>query len=147
MSGRVRDFDDLRVYRSGFALAEDIFESSGHWPREETYALTDQIRRASRSVCANIAEAWSKRRYEAHFVKNLSTAEGEAAETIVWLDFARSCGYLNDAVHTDLRDRYGKLRGGLIRMMANPTPWCGPAALREPDLKYDSDLDRQTGFD
>src|SRR5688572_13681271 len=85
---------DLEVYRKAFESAMDIFEASKNFPREETYSLTDQIRRSSRSVCANLAEAWRKRRYEAAFVAKLSDAEGEAAETQTWIEFAVKCGYL-----------------------------------------------------
>jgi len=76
MSGQVEDFDDLRVYRAAFKHSMAIFDRSTEWSTEEKYALTDQIRRPSRAVCSNIAEAWSKRRYEAHFVSKLSDAEG-----------------------------------------------------------------------
>jgi four helix bundle protein len=78
MSDQVEDFEDLRVYRAAFRHAMTIFDVSGEWPKEERYALTDQIRRSSRAVCSNIAEAWSKRRYEAHFVSKLSDAERES---------------------------------------------------------------------
>jgi four helix bundle protein len=136
MSNHVDDFEDLRVYRTAFKNSMEIFELSGEWPKEERYALTDQIRRSSRAVCSNIAEAWSKRRYTDHFVSKLSDAEGEAAETITWLDFAHSCEYLSADNHDRLRTEYRKIRGGLIKMMKNPDPWCGPSALREPDPEY-----------
>ncbi len=139
MSKQVEDFDDLRVYRTAFKHSMKIFELSGEWPKEERYALTDQIRRSSRAVCSNIAEAWSKRRYPNHFVSNLSDAEGEAAETITWLDFARSCGYLSEDSHDRLREAYRKIRGGLIKMMKDPDPWCGPSALRDPETDYVTD--------
>jgi four helix bundle protein len=138
MSDRVDDFEDLRVYRTAFKDSMEIFKLSGDWPKEERYALTDQIRRSSRAVCSNIAEAWSKRRYTDHFVSKLSDAEGEAAETITWLDFAQSCGYLPDEEHEQLRDEYRKIRGGLIKMMKNPDPWCGPSALRDPRTDYNT---------
>src|SRR4051794_8220680 len=86
---------DLKVYQRAFDSAMRIFAETKHFPREETYSLTDQIRRASRSVCANIAEAWRKRRYEAAFVAKLNDAETEAAETQVWLEFATACEYLS----------------------------------------------------
>jgi len=114
-----------------------VFDLSGNWPKEEKYALTDQIRRSSRAVCSNIAEAWSKRRYEAHFINKLSDAEGEAAETITWLDFAHACEYLSEDNHDELRTEYRKIRGGLVKMMKNPDPWCGPSTLREPRVAYD----------
>jgi four helix bundle protein len=139
MSDQVEDFDDLRVYRTAFRHAMKIFDLSGDWPNEERYALTDQIRRSSRAVCSNIAEAWSKRRYEAHFVNKLSDAEGEAAETITWLDFAHSCEYLSAERHDRLRTEYRRIRGGLVKMMKNPDPWCGPSTLREPDITYDTE--------
>jgi four helix bundle protein len=141
MNDQVEDFEDLRVYRAAFRHAMTIFDVSGEWPKAERYALTDQIRRSSRAVCSNIAEAWSKRRYEAHFVSKLSDAEGEAAETITWLDFAHACGYLSEDDHDELRTEYRKIRGGLVKMMRNPDPWCGPAALRDPDVSYDTDSD------
>ena len=90
----VKHFRELRVYQDAFGAAMTIFQLSRSWPQEERYALTDQIRRASRSVPANIAEAWRKRRYPAHFTNKLSDADSETAEIQVWLDFAHSCGYL-----------------------------------------------------
>src|SRR5574341_470321 len=94
MAKKITTHNDLEVYRKGFDTAMEIFELSKSFPKEETYSLTDQIRRSSRSVCANLAEAWRKRRYEAHFISKLSDTEGEAAETQVWLEFAVKCGYM-----------------------------------------------------
>jgi len=144
MSDQVEDFDDLRVYRRAFRHAMEIFDLSGDWPNEERYALTDQIRRSSRAVCSNIAEAWGKRRYEAHFVNKLSDSEGEAAETITWLDFAHACEYLSAERHDRLRTGYRKIRGGLVKMMKNSDPWCGPSTLREPDITYDAEGGRSS---
>ena len=127
---------ELRVFQSGFEAAMKIFEVSKAWPREERYALTDQIRRSSRSLCANIAEAWRKRRYESHFVSKLSDADAEVAETQVWLDFALACGYMDKALHSELSGQYDHISGGLVKMMTDPTPWCGPAALREEPVQY-----------
>src|SRR4030065_1848181 len=93
-----QEFKDLRVYQLAFESATLIFEVSKNWPKEERYSLTDQIRRSSRSVCSNIAEAWRKRLYVASFVSKLSDADAEAAETQVWLDLARACGYIDEAV-------------------------------------------------
>src|SRR4030095_12591278 len=90
---RILRHQDLDVYRKAFELAMRIFELSKTFPREETYSLTDQVRRSSRSVCANLAEAWRKRRYEKAFVSKLSDVESDAAETQVWLEFALSCEY------------------------------------------------------
>src|SRR5580765_5998776 len=95
MSKKVLRHTDLDVYQKAFEMAMEIFELSKGFPREETYSLTDQIRRSSRSVCANLAEAWRKRRYQAAFISKLSDSEGEAAETQVWIEFAVKCGYLN----------------------------------------------------
>src|SRR6187401_162958 len=86
---------DLDVYKRAFEAAMRIFELSKSFPKEETYSLTDQIRRSSRSVCANLAEAWRKRRYEAHFISKLSDSEAEVAETQVWIEFAVRCGYVD----------------------------------------------------
>lgn len=135
----IRDFEDLRVYQTGYEAAMEIFALSQAGPTEERYALTDQIRRSSRAVCSNIAEAWSKRRYERHFVSKLSDAEGEAGETMIWLQFASDCGYLLDDVYRRLRTRYRKIRGGLVKMMASPEKWCGPSTLNEPDTDYTID--------
>lgn len=117
----------------------EIFDRSKDWPKEEKYALTDQIRRSSRAVCSNIAEAWSKRRYERHFISKLSDAEGEACETMTWLAFARDCDYLSVEAHDKLRIQYRKIRGGLVKMMAAPEKWCGPSTIiGEPDSDYDA---------
>ncbi|UCH11499.1 MAG: four helix bundle protein, partial [Fidelibacterota bacterium] len=86
-----KDFKELDVYQNAFESSMEIFELTKNFPIEERYALVDQIRRSSRSVCANIAEAWYKRRYPASFVSKLSDADAEAAETIVWLDYALKC--------------------------------------------------------
>src|SRR5947209_784606 len=108
-----------------------IFEFSKSFPREETYSLTDQIRRSSRSVCANIAEAWRKRRYEAHFLSKLSDAETEAAETQVWLEFARECGYASAEAVAELYQAYDEILGMLVRMIGNPAPWLMPVRGRQ----------------
>ena len=129
---KVADYKELRVYKLAFESAMEIFELSKEWPREEKFSLTDQIRRSSRSVCANIAEAWRKRRYEAAFVGKLSDSDGEAAETEVHLDFALRCGYLPQAAHTKLRDAYDHICRQLRTMMDDCDSWCRPAnELRE----------------
>ena len=132
----VKHFKELRVYQSGFESAMRIFELSKKWPSEEKFSMTDQIRRSSRSVCANTAEAWSKRRYVASFVHKLSDSGGEAAETKVWLDFALACGYIDKQTHDELYLHYENITGGLVKMMADPEPWCGPSALREESETY-----------
>jgi len=90
------------VYQKAYALAMEIFRLSKSWPPDEKYSLTDQVRRSSRGVCANLREAWSKRRYEAHFINKLTDADGENGETATWLDFARDCGYLDPTDYTRL---------------------------------------------
>ncbi len=102
----IENYTDLRVYKLAFESDVHIFELSKKWPAEEKYSVIDQIRRSSRSVCANIAEAWRKRRYPAHFVSKLSDSDSEAAETEVWLDFALRLRYLNKDDHLELRDYY-----------------------------------------
>jgi len=114
---KVDSFVELEVYKSGFALQQAIFEASKKWPRNEDYSLTDQIRRSSRSVGANIAEAWAKRRYPAHFLSKLTDADGELQETLHWLASARACGYLPDADHQAMGDilaQVGRLLGSMI---------------------------------
>src|SRR3982750_4513608 len=92
---KIQRHRDLEVYCKAFGVAMEIFTLSKKFPKEETYSLTDQIRRSSRSVCANLAEAWRKRRYEAAFISKLSDSESEAAETQVWLEFAVKCEYID----------------------------------------------------
>jgi len=147
MKSPIRDFYDLRTYRTAYKHAMEIFKLSQKWPSVEDYALTDQIRRSSRSVCSNMAEAWGKRRYTSHFVSKLSDAESEAAETITWIDLARSCGYVTQETHEHLREKYGHIRGGLIKMMSNPDPWCGPSLLREPNPIYNVERSPQDTSD
>lgn len=113
-------FRDLIVYKKAFALAMEIFELSKSFPKEEKYSLTDQIRRSSRSVCSSIAEAYRKRRYEAHFISKTSDADMENSETQVWFDFAFNCEYINKEIHSDLiikAEEVGKL---LNHMIENP---------------------------
>lgn len=121
----IQSYRDLRVFKIAFDSAMKIYAFSKMWPREEKYSLTDQIRRASRSVCGNIAEAWRKRSYPLHFVSKLSDADAEGAETEVWLDFALRCGYIPESDHKELRDHYDHIGGMLRIMMNNPGKWCG----------------------
>lgn len=119
----VKSAKELRVYQKAYALAMEIFQVSKGWPFEEKYSLTDQIRRSSRSVCANIRESWSKRRYEAHFVSKLTDADGENAETDTWLDFARDCGYLSSEDHKRLIGDCQEVGAMLGAMLNNPEPF------------------------
>lgn len=120
---RLRAHRDLDVFRMAFDAAMEIFELTKVFPREERYALTDQIRRSSRSVCANQAEAWRKRRYPAAFVSKLSDSEAEAAETQVWLEFAVKCDYLDAEVARDLYSKYDYILGKLVNMIRYPDQW------------------------
>ena len=136
--GRIKGFEQLQVYQRAFEAAMTLFGLSKQWPKEERYAMTDPIRRSSRSVCSNLAEAWSKRRYPAHFVSKLSDAEQEAAETTVWLRFALRCGYLDRKEFDQLIEEYDFIRGGLINMMQQPDKWCGPSnQVKEDEISYD----------
>jgi four helix bundle protein len=109
-------FQKLLAYQKGFQLAMEIFMRSRHFPREERYSLTDQIRESSRSVCANIAEAYRKRRYPKHFISKLSDADAENSETQVWLEFSKDCGYLTTSEIKELLE-YSLEVGRLIQYM------------------------------
>jgi four helix bundle protein len=112
------DFKDLIVYNKSFSLAMKVFEITKAFPKEEKYSLTDQIRRSSRSVCANLAEAYRKRQYPAHFVSKISDADMENSETQVWLDFTLSCGYLSQDSHDEflsISKEIGKLLNDMIQ--------------------------------
>ncbi len=126
MASRIQSHEELDVYKLSFEAAMGIFEMSKKFPREETFSLTDQIRRSSRSVCSNVAEAWRKRRYEAAFVSKLSDAEAEAAETQTWLAFATRCCYLSDEQAQKLRLTYDHIIGKLVKMIHSPMPWLLP---------------------
>lgn len=106
-----------------FNAAMRIFEITKNFPQEETYSLTDQIRRSSRSVCSNISEAWRKRRYEAAFVSKLNEAESEAAETQTWLQFSFRCNYITQELFDDLYRAYDFIIGKLVSMIKKPAPW------------------------
>ncbi|PYS26845.1 MAG: diversity-generating retroelement protein bAvd family protein [Acidobacteria bacterium] len=111
---------DLKVYQLAYDLAMEIFRLSKRFPREEIYSLTDQIRRPSRSVAANIAEGFRKRRYPNHFVSKLTDCDAEATETQVWVDFAFDCGYLSRENHDHLTEGYEEVGRMLSGMMADP---------------------------
>jgi four helix bundle protein len=119
----IRHFRDLDVYQNAFETGLRVYELSKKFPNEERYALTDQIRRSSRSVCANIAEAWRKRRYTAAFVSKLSDSEGEAAETQVHIEFAFRHGYINNAEFGAVDNAYEHILGQLVRMIDHPEKW------------------------
>jgi four helix bundle protein len=120
---KIQKHTELEVYRTAFDVAMQIFRASRSFPKEETYSLTDQIRRSSRSVCANLAEAWRKRRYEAAFIARLSDAESEAAETQVWTEFAVKCEYLERKSATMLYRSYDQILRMLVTMINRPETW------------------------
>jgi four helix bundle protein len=120
---KIRSHRELDVYKMAFEAAMNIFELSKCFPKEETYSLTDQIRRSSRSVCSNLAEAFRKRKYPKSFIAKLSDSESEAAETQTWLDFALSCSYISESEHSELDSIYEKIIGKLVNMSLHPENW------------------------
>lgn len=124
---QIRTHTDLEVYQKAFACAMLIFELSKRFPKAEMYALTDQIRRSSRSVCANLAEAWRKRRYEGAFISKLSDAEAEAAETQVWLEFSIKSGYISDEDAATLYQEYHAILRTLVGIITHPEAWVLPS--------------------
>jgi four helix bundle protein len=123
MSNNIRDFRELRVYDAAMEAAMKIFSITANFPSEEKYSLVDQVRRSSRSVCANIAEAWRKRRYRAAFIAKLSDSESEAAETQVWLEFSGRCGYLNNNIISEMKADYDQIISSLVNMIRNADDW------------------------
>ena len=123
---KIQTHKDLDVYNMAFRSAMEIFELTKKFPSEEKYSLTDQIRRSSRSVCANLAEAWRKRRYLGSFVLKLNDSEAEAAETQTWLDFAVASGYLPAEKSQGIHQEYDFIIGKLVNMIAHPEPWLLP---------------------
>jgi four helix bundle protein len=120
---KIRTHKELDVYKMAFDAAMKIFELSKIFPKEETYSLTDQIRRSSRSVCSNLAEAFRKRRYPKSFVSKLTDCEGESAETQVWLDFSFQSKYITEIEHNELYETYEKIIGKIVNMSLNPENW------------------------
>ena len=114
------NFKNTKVYKLAFDQAMDKYEISKTFPKEETYSLTDQIRRSSRSICANMAEAYRKKRYPAHFVSKVSDSDSENSETSVWLDFSFACKYINQQKHEKLILRNEEIGRLLNHMMNNP---------------------------
>lgn len=123
MPERIGSYKDLRVYQNALDAAMEIFEITKAFPPEERYSLVDQFRRASRSVCGNIAEGWRKRRYKAAFVAKWSDAEAEAAETQVWIEFSYRCHYINAETRARLDERYDTIMGQLVRMLDSADKW------------------------
>jgi four helix bundle protein len=126
MSKLVQSHSDLESYRKAFEAAMQLFEHSRKFPKEETYSLIDQVRRSSRSVCANLAEAWRRRRYRAAFISKLNECEGEAAETQTWIEFAVRCDYLDQDLGRSLYQEYEEVLRLLVAMIRHPDPWLLP---------------------
>lgn len=124
MSERIESFRELNVYKMALELQQEIYELTKEFPKEELYSLTYQIRRSSRSIGANIAESWQKRRYTAHFVSKLSDADGEQAETQHWLDTSLKCKYISSEEHSRLLKKCKRIGRMLGKMMAEPEKWC-----------------------
>jgi four helix bundle protein len=123
VTSKIKTHEDLDVYQVAFKAAMKIFELSKKFPAEERYSLTDQIRRSSRSVCSNLAEAWRKRRYRAAFLAKLNDSEAEAAETQVWIQFAVRCGYMEPDDGRELYAIYNQILGSLVKMITKPENW------------------------
>ena len=120
---RIQSYRELRVYQAAFAAAMRIFEVTTRFPREERFSLTDQMRRSSRSVCEQVAEAWRHRVYPNAFTSKLTGASGEADETRVWLEFALHCGYISQEVFDELDGEYNGIIGQLVQMASHPQQW------------------------
>lgn len=120
---KIRSHEELDVYKMAFSSAMKIFELTKLFPKEEKYSLTDQIHRSSRSVCSNLAEAFRKRKYPKSFVSKLSDCEGEAAETQVWINFAKECDYITKKDQKELYQKYDFILGKLVNMALHPENW------------------------
>jgi len=121
---RIRSVRELDVYQLAFDTAMEIFEITKRFPKEEKFSLIDQIRRSSRSVCTNLAEAWRKRRYKAVFINKLSDAEQEAAETQTWLEFALKCNYIDEHIFVKLDEKYEHIFAMLYTMEQKADTFC-----------------------
>lgn len=120
---KIRSHRDLDVFNIAFEAAMEIFNLTKNFPNEEKYSLTDQVRRSSRSVCSNLAEAFRKPKYPKLFVSKLSDSEGEAAETQVWLDFSFKCSYMDKETYYRLYECYNNIIGKLVNMSLQPEKW------------------------
>lgn len=137
-TGYARSFKELRVYQEAREVSRAIFKLSKAFPKEEMYSLTDQVRRAARSVGAQIAEAWGKRRFEKHFVSKLTDADAEQMETQHWIGEALDCGYISEANAGQLTSGLEGVGRMLHSMMEKADSFCGPpdGRLREPEGDY-----------
>jgi four helix bundle protein len=132
-------FVDLLAYQVALQMQQEVFEMTRKFPREEMFSLTDQVRRSSRSIGAQIAEAWAKRRYEAHFISKLTDAESECLETLHWIETARRCGYLADEQAAYLAGQYDRVGRLIAGMIAKASAFCGkpsPRQIRETSAEY-----------
>lgn len=123
-NGRVGSIRELNVYKKAFDTAMEIFDLSKGFPSEERFALTDQMRRSSRSVCANLSEAWRKRSYKAAFLNKLTDCAQEAAETQTWLEFALRCGYIDKEKFTNIDEQYEHIFAMLLTMERKVESFC-----------------------
>jgi four helix bundle protein len=121
---RIRNVRELDVYKLAFEAAMQVFEISKSFPREEVYSMTDQVRKASRSVCTNLSEGWRKRRYKAVFINKLSDAGQEAAESQTWLEFALACKYINKKTFQRLDEKYEHIFAMLFTMEQKADSFC-----------------------
>jgi four helix bundle protein len=123
MSDKIKTHKELKVFQLSFKAGMEIFNMTKSFPKEEMYSLTDQIRRSSRSVSGNLAEAFRKRRYPKHFISKLSDCEGESAETQVWLAYAFNCGYIDKQTFDSLDDKYDHIIAMIVNMSSKPENW------------------------
>ena len=123
MKDKIKSYRDLWVYSNAMEAAMKIFEVTKEFPPEEKYSLTDQMRRASRSVCSNIGEAWRKRNNQAEFNDRLNDSESLACASQVWIEFARKCGYIDDDVCQELDSAYDQILGQLFKMIKESDKW------------------------
>jgi len=121
--GNIRSFKELKVWQNAMDAAMRVFELTKKFPNEEKFSMTDQFRRASRSVATNVAEARRKRRYPAAFVSKLNDAEGEAAESQTWTELGLRCGYLSDSEASELDGYYEQILSQLVSMINHPDDW------------------------
>jgi len=127
-TNKIRTVRDLKVYRKAFDSAMEIFELTKEFPKEEKFSLTDQIRRASRSVCSNLSEGWRKRRYKAVFLNKLTDSGQEASETQTWLEFSFHCKYIDEGTFLKLDDSYEHIFAMLNAMEKKADSFCRPSS-------------------
>ena len=127
----IKHYRELNVYQNGMDWIVKIFEITRTFPPDERFSLTDQVRRSSRSVCANLGEAWRKRRYQAAFIAKLSDAETEAAETQVHAEVAWRCGYISKPQFHEIDEAYDRILGQIVKMIDQPEKWL---IRRRPEL-------------